>query len=306
MSITGRTIAYFAFAGFCLLSSSRDVLSEFLFKDQAYHTDPVFLLFIYSAVTQIIAGILILFGAPGKTATEIFLPGVWKNALLLNIFTLAAFLLYFVAIDSPAGAAVNSFIDYGSGPVFTALVGAALMKEALDRVFIWSAAAAIVGIAVLAAPRVGSGISTWWLMGAIVALLGSLAGAFYRVYFKILLNAGMSKSTIVFLRLMGITLVLGGILLVHPGLFRLDILVQTALIGVFGFAIPLFLVLGAIQRLEVRSYAMLLFFLPATTYLLSAALGYGHLYISDLAAGGLMLFGVALHEAHARRSSKAS
>ena len=65
-----------------------------------------------------------------------------------------------------------------------------------------------------------------------------------------------------------------------------------------------FLVLGAIQRLPVRSYAMLLFFLPALTYALSAALGYGRFYMSDLLAGGLLLLGVAAHELHMKRLNR--
>jgi drug/metabolite transporter (DMT)-like permease len=297
MSDSRRTTAYLAFAAFCCLSSSRDVISEFLFKDKLYDANPVFILFVYSAVTQAVAVITWLGGLIVGPAKPMFhLQVIGKEVLLLNFFTLMAFLFYFIAIDSPVGAAVNSFVDYGSSPIFTAIIGVILMGERLDKAFLLTATIAGVGIVVLAAPRLHVDSVHLGILGLVLALLSSLSSGFYRVYFKVLLEKGLSKSAIVFLRLMAITLLLGGILFVRPELFRADILFKTALIGVLGFAIPLFLSLGALQRLAVRSYAMLLFLLPALTYALSASFGYGQLYVSDLFAGGLILLGVAVHE----------
>lgn len=308
MQVSIRTTAYLAFAGFCVLSSSRDVLSEFLFKDQSYSASPVFVLFVYSVATQVVAAITFLAGLVFDARRPTFLVrGVWKEILLLNFFTLTAFVLYFIAIDSPVGAAVNSFVDYGSSPIFVAIVGAVLLGERLDKTFVWSAAAASVGIIIFASRRLqGETLSLFWVLGLIVALLSSLSSAFYRVYFKVLLEAGASKSVIVFTRLIGVTLLLGAILLLRPELFRYDMLAKTVLIGVLGVAIPLFLALGAIQRLQVRSYAMLLFLLPASTYLLSAVFGYGRFYGSDLLACGLMLLGVVTHEAYGKRPNKSA
>jgi drug/metabolite transporter (DMT)-like permease len=306
MRESSRTKAYLAFAGFCILSSSRDVISEIFFKDQSYGANPVFVLFVYSAVTQAVAGIALLIGFIfGATKPVLPLQRVWKEVLLLNLFTLTAFLFYFVAISSPLGASVNSFVDYGSGPIFVAIVGAVLIGEHLDKIFTWSAIAASVAIVVFAAPRLHEEtLSLLWIVGLIFALLSSLSSAFYRVYFKVLLEKGLSKSMIVLTRLTGITVLLGAVLLLRPELYRADILAETALIGVFGVAIPLFLVLGAIQRLPVRSYAMLLFLLPALTYILSASLGYGRFYLSDLLASGLLLLGVTVHEAHMKRLNR--
>src|ERR1700684_519848 len=139
MRVSGRTTAYLAFAGFCILSSCRDVLSEILFKDQQYDASPVFVLFVYSAVTQAVAvAVFVSRLVSGDLNPRPSLRSACKEILLLNFFTLAAFLLYFVAIDSPVGAAVNSFVDYGSSPIFTAMVGILLMQERLDRIFVWS------------------------------------------------------------------------------------------------------------------------------------------------------------------------
>jgi threonine/homoserine efflux transporter RhtA len=123
-----------------------------------------------------------------------------------------------------------------------------------------------------------------------------LSSAIYRVYFKILLQRGLSKAEIVFLRLCGVTLVLGGILLVQNDLFRADLLLQTSILGLLGFTLPLFLILNIIQRLEISSFAMLLFLYPTTTFMMSAALGYTQFHGSDVLATVVIAFGVIRYE----------
>jgi drug/metabolite transporter (DMT)-like permease len=295
-----RTIAYVAFGAFCALSSARDVISEAIFKNDAYHASPLFVLFVYSVVTQCVAGAALVVGHPFQRAKQIV--GRGKHFLLLNGFTLAAFLFYFLAINSPLGAAMNSFVDYGSSPLFTAIVGALLVQERLDRTFAISALVSLAGIIVLSAPRVYiDKFSLLWVTGIVLSLLSSISSAFYRVYFRLLLVGGATKSAVIFIRLFGITIVLGAILLIRPELFRVDLLAQTATLGLVGFTLPLFLTLTIIQRLTIRSFAMLLFAVPALTFLLSATLGYARLFPSDIVAGALAIIGVILHE---RRNPK--
>src|SRR5262249_50648190 len=90
--------------------------------------------------------------------------------------------------------------------------------------------------------------------------------------------------------------VLGVVLGAMPHLFRWELLIETAVIGVLGFTLPLFLTLVVIQRVPIRSFAILLFLFPALTFIFSAALGYAHLYASDILAAGVIIAGVALHE----------
>ncbi len=274
--LEGRTIAYVAFGAFCALSSARDVISETLFKNHTYNASPVFILFVYSVVTQCTAGAALLVDHPFQRARQI--AGRKKYVLRLNGFTLAAFFFYFLAINSPLGAAVNSFVDYGSSPVFTAVVAALLAQERLDRTFAVSALVSLAGIIVLSAPRVYvDEFSLLWVAGLVLSLLSSISSAFYRVYYKLLLLDGMTKSAVIFFRLFGITIVLGAMLLIRPELFRVDLLAETAILGLVGFTLPLFLTMSIIQRLTIRSFAMLLFAVPALTFLLSASLGYAHL-----------------------------
>jgi drug/metabolite transporter (DMT)-like permease len=296
----GRTLAYSAFGAFCALSSARDVISEALFKNNTYNASPVFVLFVYSLVTQCVAGAVLLLGQRSQGTEESAYGAPYL--LKLNGFTLAAFLFYFLAIDSPVGAAMNSFVDYGSSPTFTAIVGALLAHERLDRIFVVSALVSLAGIIVLSAPRVHIDEFSWlFAVGLVLSLLSSISSAFYRVYFRLLLVRGSSKSAVIFIRMFGLTIVLGVILLFQPKLFRVDLLTETALLGFIGFTLPLFLSLTIIQRLAIRSFAMLFFAMPALTLLFSASLGYAHVFGSDIIAGSLAIFGVILHE---RRSIK--
>jgi drug/metabolite transporter (DMT)-like permease len=295
----GRSIAYIAFGAFCALSSARDVISEALFKDHTNNASPVFVLFVYSVVTQFVAGAALLVDHHFQRAIHAI--GHEKHLLLLNGFTLAAFFFYFLAISSPLGAAMNSFVDYGSSPAFTAIVGALLAQERLDRTFTISALVSLTGIIVLFVPRVYiDEFSLLWAAGLALSLLSSISSAFYRVYFKLLLVGGMTKSAVIFIRLFGITIALGAILLIRPELFRVDLLAETAIVGLVGFTLPLFLTLSILQRLTIRSFAILLFAVPALTFLLSASLGYAHFFTSDLLAAGLAVSGVFLHERRGR------
>jgi drug/metabolite transporter (DMT)-like permease len=306
--LEGRWIPYLAFAGFCVLSSARDVLSEAVFKDETSSASPVFVLFVYSVVTQIVAGAMLLGAraAPEQKPEPKQIDGRGVHFLWLNGFTLAAFLFYFLAINSPLGAAMNSFVDYGSSPIFTAIVGALLAGERLDKAFAASALISFGGIVILSAPRVYLEQFSWlWMAGFAFALLSSVSSAFYRVYFRLLLVGGTSKSAVIFVRLCGLTLALGAILLIRPELFRVDLLAETALLGLLGFAAPLFLSLTIIQRLTLRSFAMLLFAVPALTFLLSASAGYARFFPSDIVAAALTIFGLVLHERHNSRASDA-
>lgn len=296
LNLDQRTIAYVAFIGFCILSSSRDAISEFLFKDDAYRASPIFTLLIYSLVTQGISGIVCLRRLQWSWG---FRP-VWnlkKEVIWVNVFTLLAFVSYFIAIKSPLGAGLNAFTDYGTAPVFTAIVGALIIGDRLDKWFWLCASLSALAIATLALPRVTiAHFSSAWFVGLVLAIFGSLFSAIYRVHFRILLTSGMPPSAIIFNRLHATTVTLGAVVLSDPHLFRGDLVLQASLIGLFGFCAPLFLMLMVIRRVNIPDLAMLLFAFPALTLLMSAGFGYTRLYWSDLLAGVVMLVGLATYE----------
>ena len=293
--LDGRIAAYIALAAFCALSSARDVISEAIFKDQNYNASPIFTLFIYSFTTQLVAGGLML----SRNGANALLKSVKHegDVLWLNIYTLLAFIFYFLAISSPIGAAINSFVDYGTGPLFTALIGTLLSQERLNKTFWLSATLSVAGIIVLNAPRIDVGdFSFFWFVGLTLSLLSSLSSGFYRVYFKRLLSRQVTKSSIIFSRLFATTLMTGVILLINPHLFQIRLLPYVFLLGLLGFTAPLFLTLIIIQRVTIRRFAMLLFAIPVLTFAFSASIGYVHVFVSDIFAGAAVLVGLAIHE----------
>jgi drug/metabolite transporter (DMT)-like permease len=286
---------YAAFAAFCALSSARDILSELLFKDRIYEANPVFVLFVYSIITQLVAGICLFVPSRPHESHNIVRHGM--AFIWLNVFTLAAFIFYFLAIKSPLGAAVNSFVDYGSSPIFTAIIGALYAKERLSRAFAISATASTVGIVILSIPRVYiDNFSPLWVAGLLMCFVSSISSACYRVGYKNLLVQGATKSSIIFFRLFGTTLTLGALLLISPDKIRLDILGQVSILGLIGFTAPLFLTLIIMERVTIRSFAMLLFCVPALTFIASASIGYATFFPSDLIAAALAIFGAVFHE----------
>ena len=63
------------------------------------------------------------------------------------------FSLLLFAIRSPLGAGLNAFVDYGSSPFFTATLGAFLIQDRLSKWFAISACISVLGVMVLALPR---------------------------------------------------------------------------------------------------------------------------------------------------------
>ena len=82
-------------------------MSEYLFKGQANEANPIFVLFIYSVVTQIVAFILIVAGASSRPFVLDVSKVVIVELCVVNVFTLSAFSLYFFAISTPVGAALK-------------------------------------------------------------------------------------------------------------------------------------------------------------------------------------------------------
>ncbi len=287
-----RRLVYSVFVLFCLLSALRDTLSEALFKGARSGANPIFVQFVYSVSTQLLA--LAVIGAQRvlrKPSAPLHSPReAVKPLILVNIFTLVAHSTFFLAISSPLGAGLNSLVDYGASPVFTAFAGIIVLRTKLDKDF-WKACRwSVLGIGVFGLGRVhDAALSTLWGAGLVLALVSSLCSGFYRIYLKLLMSEGANKAVVVFYRMIGSTLITGSILVARPDWFRADLLLPTGLVGLCGFALPLFLMLFVIQRLRVQSFAALLFLMPMLTYAFSVLTGYAHLHWSDV-LGGLIIF----------------
>ena len=167
----------------------------------------------------------------------------------------------------------------------------------LTKRFWFSASVSFIGIMILLFPRAKVEEFSWWLVvGTLAAVLSSFSSAVYSVYFKRLLEQGVKKSSIIFFRLVGLSLVLGVILLTKPDLFQPKLVLETSVLGLFGFTIPLFITLYVLQRVQISNFAMLLFLLPALTMIVAGSIGYVELRYSDIVACILILLGVVVYE----------
>jgi hypothetical protein len=205
MRFRGNIDTYVLFVVFCLLSAVRDVISESYLKHETERSSVFYVLFIYSIVAQVFAAALILLRR-GRSISVGIKSVIWRREnILINIFTITAFLFYFLAISSPLGAALNAFVDYGLGPAAaTAAIAGLLVRERLSTAFFLSLVSSLFGIILFLIPRwEAQGVSILWFVGMTLAILNTLSGAVYHGYFKVLLNQNADRAEIMLLRLMG-------------------------------------------------------------------------------------------------------
>jgi len=265
-----RVVPLGALLAFCVLSALRDVLSEDWLKRGEGDLSPVFLLFVYSVVTQVVAAGF----RRTRWASSAEKTGRGRSHLdlaLLNGFTLLGFLTFFLAIETDLGSAMNAFVDYGTSPIFTAIGGFLLVGQRVERAFWASSVVSICGIAVLIFERqhgVGT-LNASVLLGVGYAITSAVSTAVCRVLFSRLLAEGRTKSEIMLHRMWALSATLGAVLLFRPELVRPDLALQIALLGLVGFTVPLFMVLVIAERLRIDQMANLFFLLPVITYLLA-------------------------------------
>jgi len=96
-----------------------------------------------------------------------------------------------------------------------------------------------------------------------------------------------------------LTLILGFMLTINRELFRLDLLIPTAILGLIGFTLPLFLILNIVQRVTIRRYSILLFLVPALTLMFSIFAGYETLRPFDNLGAGILILAVVYDDVRA-------
>ncbi|WP_459863808.1 DMT family transporter [Endothiovibrio diazotrophicus] len=293
-------LAYLVFFSFCIISGIRDVITEYLFKDEVWNSNPVFTLFVFS-ISAIVFVVLFLFINERRLGFDRF--KVEKNTVVvfvkLNFFTFLAFGCFLLAIDSSFGAALNSVVDYGTSPIFTGILAAIVLGEKLGKVFWVSLFFGVSGILLIANSRVSFDVEMHasWYVGLLCALSSSLSSAFCRAYYKKLVDLGVEKLLILFWRMTGMVLVLFIFMLVYGDEYwRSDLLVITFIVGLFGFVLPIYLMLLVVQNFELKHVAVLLMLYPVFTLLFASAFGYYSPAALDMLGILLVLGAVLLHE----------
>lgn len=281
---------------FCVLSAFRDVFAEMLFKG-ASNIHPAFILFVDSAITQLIAFCV---AGPSKLFS-LSSYGPRSNILALMFtmafFTFTAFLTYYLAIATPLGAPMTSLIAFGMDPIITAIFAAIVFREKLDGNYWVAATGCCVGLLILNYPTL-SGIKVapgWWL-GLLFAVTNNFLFAGYVITIKKLTNKKIPSTILVFHRLTMTTLGCGVFLLLNPELFSLHGLTVTALHGLLTFAAPLMAFVYLVSKYPIRKLIVLMFLIPVLTAFVGSALGVNQLNIYDWVACAVVLGSVVRYE----------
>lgn len=289
-----RAGAYTLFFVFCTLVSARDVLSERFFRHAA--VDPALALLVYSLVTQAI--VLIKVGPRGLfDLGEVSAPKerrrMWGGLTLLNLSTGLSFITYFLAFKTPLGSGLSSVLGFGSDPIITALLGAWLLGETLDRKFWVATSICTLSIVVLFWGTFQTGqVSVAWITGLLLCLASTFFFALAVIAMKDLMNRGAPKLTLVFHRLTFTLLGSAIYLAIKPELWNPAAIPSLLLVGITGFAMPLIIFPYVIQRMTVANLAVLLFLIPACTLLFSWLLGMRHYTSTELAGASLLFLAV--------------
>lgn len=289
--------AYIAFGLFCVLTSARDVWSEVLFKGSE-RADPMLVLLVYAVVTMVIALVVGQATRQPVLAARVGTRHLRAEVALASFYTALAFAAMFLAIASPVGAALSALIEYGAGPAMTAAAATLLLRERSDTRLVVSVLIGVVGTGVLLSARLTRLETTAPMdiaLGLGCAIVASFATAMYRVYYKRLLNAKLPKPAIVFYRMTMLVPVLAGVVAFREPVATVSIVVPAVLIGACGFALPIFLMLNAMQSLLLRRVALLMFLTPLTTFALSWAVGYAHIGWSEC-IGSVMILAAVLYD----------
>jgi len=294
-------LPYFAFIFICFLCAIRDVFSEWFMKNSQESVSPYFTLFIFSAVTVLSCFIYLVFSRNGLRVLNKQVFSQWehfKNALLVSVYTFLAFLCYFLAISTPLGAGLNSFIDYGTFPLFTAALAVFFLNEKIEKKFYIAALLCISGIALFMWPRIqlNTSVSAVLFIGLFYSLMGAFFSGFFSIYSKRLLNYGLDIIALVFIRLFFSTCALGLFILVKGEQHSFFVVLSLSVLGFFGATLLLILSTFALKKMKIKSFALVSYSIPILTYLFSWSFGHTTLFWIDIFASTLILSALFYYE----------
>ena len=267
-------------AVYCAMAAGRDACSELLLKEvEPIH--PVLLLWCYS-LAGIVLGAVLQLASRGRVHDQPSGSGfaarrrVVTRLIQLNIVTALAYITAIAAIWSQLGAAFNAVIDYGMSPIFTLIVAFALFGEKLTVRILLSVVTCAMGIVLITANRDLGSISEVgsFSFGVICAMISAVGTAFNINISKQLVAWGIPKSRILMYRLLLVFVGSSIALVFIQGAFTLRGVMLVSPLALFGFALPVYLLLTAFEHVRMRVVSLLLFLMPVFTYAFSAVLGF--------------------------------
>ncbi len=287
-------ITYVILALCCIAAAWRDVGAEYLFKNYE-NLHPLFVLFLGCLLTQILMLVIMSIKRPKLVPIP---KSSKKDIYALNVFTFLSFLTYFLAIKSPLGATVNSYIAFGVDPIITALLLAIQFKQKISRNFILSVIPCVVGIFLLGWSNIkGLNVSIKdWSIGFSFSVLSSLFYAYYIIYLKRILNIGIGPVVANFFRLTLTNIALGAFFILNPELVKDVNLLEVLGIGAVGFAMAFFIFTFLVQKTNIQQLVILAFLFPVFTNIVSAFSGLYKFSFLGLMGSILILSSMAIYE----------
>ena len=297
-----------ALVAFALLSAARDVWAKHLFKGTTVDADTLtFLLLVVSASTLYVVASARQGRAYDFRELWNETPEVKRTIFWLNGCTLIAYVTTFLAIKQ-VDAYMNSIVDYGASPMIIAMLAVVLRGDRIAPLGILGMTASTIGIMVVVAgyKTNAPGLDSLPFAGLAYAFCSALFASVGHVLNKNLVESGVTRERALLVR-MPLPIVALGIWVFATGGLPPNVpWVQISVLAIFGLTIPVYLVVFALERVQVQSLAVSLFLIPVFAYVGSVLLGHVGLSAVHAIAGFVVLAGVVVSERAAAPPAAAS
>jgi drug/metabolite transporter (DMT)-like permease len=303
-----RALSLLALLLFAILSAWRDIYAKTLFRDIPA-ISPVVVTWISAAISW-----LFLYAVTCAADRQPYVfqdvrslsPTGRRDLILNNVGTVVAFLTAFWAIRLLEPYSI-ALVDYGASPVLTALLALRLRNERLGVNGFLGLIFCVLGIAVLVLALAGGArretISAEYLFGLLLALVSAVAFAANQIWNKNLVERGIVRQRLLLSRLILLLIVLLPFAWADlPALA--PVALEVVIWSLLGMALPLYMLMYAFERLQVKNVAYALFLIPVFIFLGSLREGF---IVKDqwmyATAGALVLIGVGLGEWPAQKKT---
>lgn len=295
--MNSKAFCYSALVLFAALSAGRDVFAKELFQNKS--VDPIFFTWVGSSVTWIIFyfTVSVRFSKPYLFEDISALSTRLKaRLLLLNVATLIAFGTAMLAVKE-LNAYFAAVLDYGASPLVIAGLAAWLRGVRVTKLGMLGMGFSFLGIVGLSHRMIDATKTSE--LGIIYAVVSCFSMAFAQILTKDLISARITRDKLMVARLpllvvgMGAWSFAGGHY--HVGVDWM----QLVLTGVFGWSLPLFLIVLAVEQLQVKDVSLAFFLVPVFTFVGTMARGHfgsGTIIWPYAVAGIIVLAGVVIAE----------
>lgn len=250
------------FHSFAILIGLRDVWSGIILSKNLH---PLTMLFYFSLFTSLFSLIISKLQKKDKVLKSFIEHS--KLYLSLGIFTTLAFsgMMYGISL---IGASLFTVIEHGLIPFFTFFMGIRLLGERVDRNHWAGIICAIIGVQLIFVPGLKTEtnqIEIMYLVGIILAILGSVLTAYTSVIQKKLVSCGQDSFVILFWRFLIPSVILFMANRIYGLPHHIEYSGEISVLALVGFTIPLYLLLKGFVKSTMISFSMFNLMIPLYT-----------------------------------------